>query len=122
MKLIRIGYWRSDTDSRWPDVNQFVDGSLTEGERYVVAHYLSRGFVTRAYMGYSPCRICGENNGNLELTDDVYSWPEGLAHYVTSHNVRLPAEFVKHVESRTTELEENSEVDDTWWRSLSTQG
>jgi hypothetical protein len=117
MKLIRIGYWSSETDSRWPDVNQFIDDGLTDG-RDEVAHYLGRGFVTRAYMGYSACRICGENNGNQELTDGVYSWPEGLAHYVETHNIRLPIEFLQHLEARTIELED-SEVDDTWWRSLS---
>jgi len=121
MNLIRIGYWSSDTDSRWPDVNQFVDDSISEEIRYEISEYLSRGLITRAYMGYSPCRICGENNGNLEFTDGVYTWPEGLAHYVRAHNVRLPTEFLQHVESRTDELED-SEVDDTWWRSLSTQG
>jgi len=35
--------------------------------------------------------------GRGELTDGVYMWPEGLAHYLEKHNVRLPQEFVDHV-------------------------
>jgi len=35
--------------------------------------------------------------GRGELTDGVYVWPEGLAHYLEKHNVRLPQEFVDHV-------------------------
>jgi hypothetical protein len=31
------------------------------------------------------------------MTDGVYCWPEGLAHYINEHDVRLPAEFVAHV-------------------------
>jgi hypothetical protein len=31
------------------------------------------------------------------MTDGVYCWPEGLAHYVKEHDVRLPDEFVTHV-------------------------
>jgi hypothetical protein len=27
----------------------------------------------------------------------AFGWPEGLAHYLVAHDVRLPAEFVEHV-------------------------
>ena len=63
------------------------------------------------------CRICGAQNGSLELTDGVFLWPEGLAHYVTAHAVRLPAAFVEHVRSFMDEIE-SAHVDETWWRSL----
>jgi hypothetical protein len=32
--------------------------------------------------------------GGRDLTDGVWMWPEGLAHYVERHAVRLPDEFV----------------------------
>ena len=35
--------------------------------------------------------------GCRELSDGTYVWPEGLAHYVEEHNVRLPQQFVDHV-------------------------
>lgn len=33
------------------------------------------------------------------MTDGIYCWPEGLAHYVRHHQVRLPEEFVRQVEA-----------------------
>jgi hypothetical protein len=65
-------------------------------------------------MGLSPCRFCGKHNGSLEYTDHVYIWPEGLAHYLTDHQVRLPDEFVLHVERSMDELDEAT-VDPSWW-------
>ena len=35
--------------------------------------------------------------GSRCLTDGTWSWPEGLAHYITVHDVRLPDEFVDHM-------------------------
>ena len=55
------------------------------------------------------------NNGNLDLTDGVYLWPEGLAHYVREHDVRLPDEFTEHVRRRKA-LNDSITVDETWWR------
>jgi len=48
------------------------------------------------YFGGSTCRFLCENKsvGNKELTDGVWVWPEGLAHYVEVHDVLLPSEFV----------------------------
>ena len=34
--------------------------------------------------------------GCTTLTDGKYVWPEGLAHYVSEHAVRLPEDFVRH--------------------------
>jgi len=64
--------------------------------------------------GLSPCRFCEKHNGSLEYTAHVYIWPEGLAHYLTDHQVRLPAEFVQHVERSMDELDEAT-VDPSWW-------
>ena len=117
MELIRTGYWKSDTDERWPDPRSMVDPELPEAERDEVVSYLLQGFVVRSWMGYSPCRICGANNGYLDLTDGVYIWRDGLAHYVDAHNVRLPAQFTEHIQTRLDEFE-NPIIDDSWWRSL----
>ena len=116
MLLQRLGYW-GDRDNGLPSPSALIDESWDEDERGLVAGHLVRGFVARAYMGFSTCRICGAQNGALELTDGVFLWPEGLAHYVTAHAVRLPAAFVDHVRSFTDEIE-SADVDETWWRSL----
>jgi hypothetical protein len=64
-----------------------------------VIHYLSGKHLIKcnAYMGWSDCRICGKMNGSHEWTDLHYIWPEGLAHYVKKHDVRLPDEFLIHI-------------------------
>ena len=50
------------------------------------------------YGGCSYCRVgCWRTFlGSKDLTDGVWVWPEGLAHYVGTHGVRLPDEFVAH--------------------------
>ncbi len=34
--------------------------------------------------------------GDSELTDGVWAWPQGLSHYVGSHDVVLPDEVLAH--------------------------
>ena len=114
--LILIGYWADGPgNERWPDVREFVDEEWSEEERVEIGLYLGYGLVARAWMGYSTCRFCGSNNENLDLTDGVYLWPEGLAHYVREHGVRLPQEFAEHVRRREA-LTDGITVDETWWR------
>jgi len=119
--LTLIGYWSGGHGSNdvWPDVRDFVDPSWDEDERIDVGLYLQRGLVARAWMGFAPCRLCDkQTNGNLDLTDGVYIWPEGLAHYVREHHVRLPRDFIAHVHTRA-ELADHITVDDSWWRHAS---
>jgi hypothetical protein len=128
LSLRRIGYWkpapsgiaRNQADE-WPDPASFVDASWDADLRDMVADYLDCGFVWRAFAGLSPCRLCGQSNGALELSDGAFLWPSGLAHYIRDHQVRLPAEFVKHVERFTGQLEDAA-VDDAWWYSFAANG
>lgn len=114
MQLIRIGYWAASESDRWPSVEAFVDLTWDQEERRRVLAYLRRGVLVRAYMGFSTCRLCGERNGSIELTDGQFIWPEGLAHYVEAHGVRLPARFVDGIDEIESCLDE-AEVDDSWW-------
>jgi hypothetical protein len=59
--------------------------------------------------------MCGVANGSAEFTDGTYVWPEGLAHYVDEHHVRLPEAVLEHIRRRWDELLEESIVDDEWW-------
>lgn len=70
-------------------------------ERDRVVDYLRSGCVQRVQMGFSTCRFCGQPNGTAELTDGAYLWPEGLAHYLTDHAVRLSEEFAAFVIAST---------------------
>jgi hypothetical protein len=80
--------------------------------------------------GWSSCRFCGAANGSVELTDgEHFVWPEGLAHYVSDHDVRLPdavtalmaqppapvdALAFVHALFRTRRIK----IDSDWWGSL----
>lgn len=115
MKLELIGYWRDERQPDWPDPNWFVDPEWQSEEREDLAAYLSKGVLVRAYMGLSNCRLCGRTNGSVELTDGAFLWPEGLAHYVHAHSVRLPQRFIDHTKIRVEQLA-SSEVDSSWWK------
>src|SRR5262245_6831386 len=115
--LILIGYWGGERAESLPSPESFVDPGWDVDERDVVGSYLRRGFVVRAYLGLSPCRICGGPNGSLELSDGTYIWPEGLAHYVIDHDVRPPEPFISHVWAVTDALEAAGR-DESWWRGL----
>ena len=118
-----IGYWRSDDAPQWPDPHRFVDPGWDRAQREMVVRHLGAGSVVAVAVGLSSCRICGRPNGSAELTDGSYLWPEGLAHYVEEHAVRLPREFVDHaigVAGDLTQLGEAalaSGVEDEWWKT-----
>lgn len=39
------------------------------------------------------CHLCGKPNGGGFYSYHGVSWPDGLLHWIISHNVELPAEF-----------------------------
>ena len=117
-KLILIGYWDGEeTDHSWPSPESFIDHSWDPEDRDLIAQYLSGGLIVRTYMGYSRCRICGEQNGDVELSDGIFVWPEGLSHYVKAHAIRLPDRFVTHALGNIDSLE-SADRDEEWWQSL----
>ena len=80
-----------------PDARAAVDPRWSHAEREAVTDYLKRGRVSASYRGWADCRICVLSVGSRDLTDGVYTWPEGFAHYVERHGVRPPQAFVDHV-------------------------
>jgi len=118
VNLILIGYWRSETDAAWPDPRAFIDDAWDNRERRSVYLYLGSGIFERAYRGLSPCRLCRKQNGHREFTDGTYLWPEGLAHYVLEHAVRLPNVFVQHALNRLNGADPSGGIslDTDWWR------
>lgn len=114
--LIALGFWGGpSSDATLPDPRDFVDAGWDPDERDLVAQYLRSGFLVRAYMGYSRCRICDRENGDADLTDGVFIWPDGLAHYIVEHEVRLPDIFVRHA-LKQLDIIENAPRDESWWR------
>ena len=121
-KTTGIGYWHSVQMPNFPNPGAFVDETWDQHERARIVRYLQSGLVVAATAGTSWCRFrCGISNvGSAELTDGIYSWPEGLAHYVDKHNVRLPYEVVKTMLSirKKSPVDHTTEADWTWWQSL----
>lgn len=118
MFLRRIGYWSGGPggETGLPDPHDFVDPDWDADEREDVIDHLTSHPPTWWYMGYSPCRMCDKkDNGSGEFTDGTFVWPQGLAHYVVDHHVRLPEWFVTHVRASGVEREQ-AVVDDEWWR------
>ena len=96
--LKAVGFWRSTDEREFPNPKHLVNpGSHPETES--VASYLRNGHKWQSYPGHSNCRFkCGasdEQMGSADLTDGEWLWPEGLAHYVETHSVALPAEFIE---------------------------
>jgi hypothetical protein len=73
-----------------------------------IVTYLRNGHIHFRYSGHSFCRFqCGiamAAMGNCDLCDGIWVWPEGLAHYVEHHSVRLPDAFVETMQARGWEL------------------
>jgi hypothetical protein len=96
--------------------HETLDSSWDGLDRHRTATFLSSGTVALEYRGLSHCRFCHIQNGSREFSDGTYLWPEGLAHYVKDHGVRLPEEFVRHA-TRAIDSLESADVDQDWWRS-----
>lgn len=121
MLLKRIGYWfeTPGEDTRYP-LPQLLQADYSTAQRDRLIEYLSQGTRVNQYCGYSWCRfLCGasdEEMGSAELTDGTWVWPEGLAHYVSEHSVRLPTEFVStiHPNEQAAEVPEPTVSDEFW--------
>ena len=122
MALQLIGYWKESLRDFYP-FPQEVELALTPAVRSQLSKYLEAGVCVQTCRGYSPCRYgCGQN-GFTELSDGVWTWPQGLAHYVREHAVGLPPAFVTHVRSAneqpSPELAQrglgDARVDDSVW-------
>jgi hypothetical protein len=113
MRCHRIGYWRwlgsreiyDPSDADLPDPRLLVNSSWNPDAKQLVIDYLKGGKTVIAFGGHSTCRFnCGippHRMGSKELSDGLWCWPEGLAHYVEIHSVELPQEFVDHVVKRS---------------------
>lgn len=103
----KVGFWRDPREPhtfQFPDPQDAVDPEWDPVERAAVIAYLRAGRHDIPFSGHSWCRFkCGIPNADMgawDLTDDVYTWPEGFAHYLEKHDVKPPDAFLAHVRSR----------------------
>lgn len=109
-----IGYWNGpedgdivgeEPDPEFPDETAYiwpqdlVDPGWRLADRPLITSFLKSAPTINAYLGLSWCRFrCGiEHLGAKEYSDGEWVWPEGLAHYVERHLIRLPEEFITHI-------------------------
>ena len=91
-----IGYW--GPDQQYPDPKKMQDPEFWKTrDRDAIIKHLKNGYPCNHYRGYSGCRICNQDLGTHERTDGVWCWPDKLEHYVKTHNVILPEDFIAHV-------------------------
>jgi hypothetical protein len=95
-----VGFWcqnKSDL-SRFPHPDELVEPDWAGADTERIITYLRSGRVYCSCCGYSFCRFtCGIDDSSMgccELGDGLWHWPEGLAHYVECHSVRLPDDFI----------------------------
>jgi hypothetical protein len=121
-QLIGIGYWHSIYESDFPDPGNFVDKEWGKEEKERILRYLKSGrSMPYTAMGVSWCRFrCGVSHlGAGEFTDGKYVWPEGLAHYIDKHEVRLPTDVVAFMLSNKNPVVVSGDdifIDWTWWK------
>lgn len=81
--------------------------SGAEGTRILA--YLRGGVEWAGYRGQARCRLgCEPPIGGRELTDGEWVWPEGLAHYVEAHGVRLPEDLVATMRAHRFSIPKNA--------------
>lgn len=92
-----MGFWSTRPGDGLPDPATLVSKSWETKRRELIGSYLKNGSVLAEDDELAICRLCEESCGYRERTDGVWRWPEGLAHYVTRHGVKLPPELVEHM-------------------------
>jgi hypothetical protein len=92
-----VGYWHNEHELSLPLASDWVNADWDAGQRAAVIRYLNAGKPRNSYMGSSLCRFCGCVNGSCDLTDGVWVWPSGYAHYLAAHGVVPPQAFVDRV-------------------------
>jgi hypothetical protein len=91
-----VGFWTERPGDGLPDPRRLMSTSWETARRGFIAGYLMTGSVLEEVESHA-CLVCGAAAGHRERTDGFWRWPEGLAHYVTAHGVRLPDELVQHM-------------------------
>lgn len=93
-----VGFWTTREGDGLPDPRALRSPTWERSRRGLIAAYLSGAAVLDGDQERHECLICGIAAGSKERTDGAWRWPEGLAHYVVEHGVKLPLELVQKME------------------------
>ena len=117
-----IGRWISSlNDSEYPPPHELV-GEYDRTIQQKIVDRLNNGHVLHVYRGFATCLFrCNYSEAYTKRTDGHWVWPCDLAHYVETHSVLVPPEFIADAVAATPLPEFNgewrSQDDDTeYWR------
>ena len=129
--LKRIGYWTAgEQPPVYPHPARLVDPLWRCADRARIVAYLQSGLCIASALGHSWCRVCrmrGKEMGSGEFSDGEWLWPEGLAHYIEAHQVRLPEPVVESMERRGWRVPadlgplDGNLVDESFWLTWASQ-
>ena len=94
---IKVGFWYSKSEPDLPMPEARVRPWKGQGTFMVALGKVEAKATKQPYKGFSNCRLCGVHNGIADMRAHGFLWPSGLIHYVESHNVKPPAEFIAMV-------------------------
>lgn len=119
-RLKGVGYWAGRDNPYLPHPKFLVDPEWHQGERNQIIEYLQSGHSCSQWRGFSYCRFkCGIDDwhmGYRDLTDGEWIWPEGLAHYVEKHQIRLPDSFVASMQKNSWLVPKK--INFSFWREI----
>lgn len=100
------GFWKKKEKSNsplpWPKANS----KPWPGQKQFLKAFKKAPFrIAARYKGFAACRLCGKGLGSCDTVLNVkgktksFHWtvPEGYLHYVTAHNVKPSAAFIKRI-------------------------
>lgn len=93
-----VGFWTTREGDGLPDPRNLQSPTWERPRRHLIASYLRTASILDERALRHACAICGAPVAHRERTDGVWRWPEGLAHYVVEHGVRLPEELLERME------------------------
>jgi hypothetical protein len=100
-KNMKIGYWKEKyIDETLPDPKEYIFSWNAEEKEKIIKYLKEFSSVSKQWRGFSTCRICNILNGTKCMTDGTFTYPEGYLHYIESHGVVPPQEFIDHVLSK----------------------
>ena len=101
-KMLIVGFWAPGTDEEgfmYPPIEHFILRGWYKSHNQdleTLLSYLSRGRVHKTHRNARRCLLCGKDLGNETMTDGVWLWPAGLAHYIEAHDVLPSVRFQQY--------------------------
>lgn len=112
MNLEKIGYFDEFQKEAIPYF--FLDNSRVY-DRAALLDYLRSGISIVSMKENRVCRFCGLSGSDLgcsELSDGRWIWTDDLIHYVETHDIDLPPEFVEYIIDRNYQFNPSDELSD----------